>query len=168
MLEAEGLTEHEANKGSRVPLLDQHEVDVVYQMRERLEPLALTESLPHLTPEQVEHLEEIQQRIESDDGLPQFLALDREFHLTSYTGCPSEHLVSTVSRLWNSTQHYRRAFMQLGGPERRWVVNSEHRLLLDAIRREDAVDGERYLSGHIRRTRIELAQHPEVFAAPPS
>jgi DNA-binding GntR family transcriptional regulator len=48
------------------------------------------------------------------------------------------------------------------------VVNSEHRLLLDAIRRKDAVDGERYLSGHIRRTRIELAQHPEVFAAPPS
>ena len=49
MLEAEGLTEHEANKGSRVPLLDRHEVDVVYQMRERLEPLALSESLPHLT-----------------------------------------------------------------------------------------------------------------------
>ena len=52
MLEAEGLTEHEANKGSRVPLLDRHEVDVVYQMRERLEPLALTESLPHLTADQ--------------------------------------------------------------------------------------------------------------------
>jgi DNA-binding GntR family transcriptional regulator len=153
---------------SRLPLLDQHEVDVVYQMRERLEPLALTESLPHLTTAQIEHLEEIQARIESDDGLPQFLALDREFHLTSYTGCTSEHLVSTISRLWNSTQHYRRAFMLLGGPERRWVVNSEHRLLLDAIRRKDAVDGERYLSGHIRRTRIELAQHPEVFAAPPS
>jgi DNA-binding GntR family transcriptional regulator len=58
--------------------------------------------------------------------------------------------------------------MQLGGPDRRWVVNSEHRLLLDAIRRKDPVDGERFLSGHIRRTRIELAQHPEVFAAPPS
>ena len=168
MLEAEGLTEHEANKGSRVPLLDRHEVDVVYQMRERLEPLALTESLPHLTAEQVEHLEEIQRRIESDDGLPEFLALDREFHLTSYTGCSSEHLVGTIRRLWNSTQHHRRAFMVLGGPDRRWVVNSEHRLLLDAIRRRDAVDGERYLSGHIRRTRIELASHPEVFAAPPS
>ena len=58
--------------------------------------------------------------------------------------------------------------MQIGGPDRRWVVNSEHRLLLDAIRRRDAVDGERFRSGHIRRTRIELAQHPEVFAAPPS
>ncbi|MFL6096756.1 MAG: FCD domain-containing protein, partial [Blastococcus sp.] len=91
---------------------------------------------------------------------------DREFHLTSYAACPSEQLVSTISRLWNTTQHHRRSFMQLGGPDRRWVVNSEHRLLLDAIRRKDAVDGERYLSGHIRRTRIELAQHPEVFAAP--
>jgi DNA-binding GntR family transcriptional regulator len=166
MLEAEGLTEHEANKGSRVTLLDQHEVDVVYQMRERLEPLALTESLPHLTADQVEHLEYVQERIEADVQLTEFLVLDREFHLTSYAACTSEQLVSTISRLWNTTQHHRRSFMQLGGPDRRWVVNSEHRLLLDAIRRRDAVDGERFLSGHIRRTRIELAQHPEVFAAP--
>ena len=49
-----------------------------------------------------------------------------------------------------------------------WVVNAEHRLLLDAVRRRDAVDAERYLAGHIRRTRIELPHHPEVFAAPPS
>jgi DNA-binding GntR family transcriptional regulator len=163
MLEAEGLTEHEANKGSRVPLLGQHEVEVVYRMRERLEPLALSESLPQLTDEQIDHLEHLQERIEADGRLTEFLALDREFHLSSYSGCPSEHLVATISRLWNSTQHHRRAFMLLGGPDRRWVVNSEHRLLLDAIRRRDAVDGERYLAGHIRRTRIELAQHPEVF-----
>src|SRR3954451_10116830 len=167
MLEAEGLTEHEANKGSRVTLLDQHEVDVVYQMRERLEPLALTESLPHLTADQVEHLEYVQERIEADVQLTEFLVLDREFHLTSYAACTSEQLVSTISRLWNTTQHHRRSFMQLGGSDRRWVVNSEHRLLLNAIRRRDTVDGERYLSGHIRRTRIEIAQHPEVFAAPP-
>jgi DNA-binding GntR family transcriptional regulator len=166
MLEAEGLTEHAANKGSRVPLLDMHEVDVVYQMRERLEPLALTESLPQLTPEQLAHMEDIQARIEADVQLTEFLVLDREFHLTSYAGCPTERLVSTISGLWNSTQHYRRAFMLLSGPDRRWVVNAEHRLLLDAIRRKDPLDGERYLSGHIRRTRIELAAHPEVFAAP--
>ena len=49
ILEAEGLTEHEPDKGARVPRLDEHEVDVIYQMRERLEPLALAESLPHLT-----------------------------------------------------------------------------------------------------------------------
>jgi DNA-binding GntR family transcriptional regulator len=166
MLEAEGLTEHAANRGSRVPLLDAHEVDVVYRMREALEPLALSESLPHLSDDQVAHLEAVQEQIEADGDLREFLVLDREFHLSSYTGCPSDRLVSTISRLWNATQHYRRAFMLVSGQDRRWIVHSEHRLLLDAIRRRDAVDGERYLSGHIRRTRIELAQHPEVFAAP--
>src|SRR3954454_24220606 len=38
ILEAEGLTEHHRHKGARVPRLDIHEVDVIYQMRERIEP----------------------------------------------------------------------------------------------------------------------------------
>lgn len=163
ILEAEGLTEHEPNKGARVPKLSMHEVDVIYQMRERLEPLALSESIPHLGAEELERLEEIQSRIEADTGMPSFLALDREFHLLTYTGCGIEQLTGMVTRLWNSTQHYRRAFMALSGPRRMWVVNAEHRLLLDAIERRDTVDAERYLSGHIRRTRIELQRHPEVF-----
>jgi DNA-binding GntR family transcriptional regulator len=51
-----------------------------------------------------------------------------------------------------------------GRPHRRAVVDHEHRLILDALSRRDPEDAERYLAGHIRRTRIELAQHPEVFA----
>lgn len=166
ILEAEGLTEHHANKGARVPRLDRHEVDVIYQMRERLEPLALAESLPHLTEDDLRRLEEIQSRIAADTGVAEFLALDREFHLLTYAGCPIDQLNSMVVRLWNTTQHYRRAFMHLTGPARRWVVNAEHRLILDAVQRRDAVDGERYLSGHIRRTRIELSRHPEAFEGP--
>lgn len=164
ILEAEGLTEHEPNKGARVPRLDQHQVDVIYQMRERLEPLALAESLPRLSESDVTRLDEIQTRIEANADLNSFLALDREFHLLTYRGCDIETLTSMVTRLWNSTQHYRRAFVRIGGSSRAWVINSEHRLLLDAIQRRDTIDAERYLSGHIRRTRVELARHPEVFA----
>jgi DNA-binding GntR family transcriptional regulator len=165
MLEAEGLTEHEANKGSRVPLLDQHEVDVVYQMRERLEPLALGESLPHLSADDHARLAGIQDRIEAEGAdTARFLELDREFHLGTYGGCRIEQLTATVTRLWNTTQHYRRAFMQLTGTGRLWVVNAEHRLLLDAVERRDEVDAGRFLAGHIRRTRIELSHHPEVFS----
>lgn len=164
MLEAEGLTEHEPNKGTRVPRLDRHQVDVIYQMRERLEPLALTESMPLLREQDLARLDEIQTRIEANTDLNSFLALDREFHLLTYSGCTIEALTAMVTRMWNSTQHYRRAFVRLGGSGRAWVINSEHRLLLDAIERRDPVDAERYLSGHIRRTRIELARHPEVFA----
>ena len=163
MLEAEGLTEHEPNKGARVPRLSAHEVDVIYQMRERLEPLALTESLPHLGITQIERLHEVQDKIETDTDMGSFLALDREFHLLTYSGCAIDQLTSMVSRLWNSTHHYRRAFVTLSGPSRMWVIHAEHRLLLDAIERRDAADAERYLSGHIRRTRVELRKHAEIF-----
>ena len=69
-----------------------------------------------------------------------------------------------MTRQWNPPHHYRRAFVRISGPARMWIVNAEHELLLDAITRADPVDAERFLSGHIRRTRIELAQHPEAFA----
>jgi len=163
LLEAEGLIEHEANKGARVPLLGPHEVDTIYRMRERLEPLALGQSIPHLTEAELGRLAVLQDRIEADTDVRRFLELDREFHLLTYSGCRTEPLSSTVTRLWNSTQHYRRAFVSMSGVGRMWVVNAEHRLLLDAIERRDVTDGERFLGGHIRRTRVELARHPEVF-----
>ena len=163
MLEAEGLTEHQAHKGARVPRLTQHEVEVIYRMRERLEPLALTESLGTLDESDHERLEEVQQRIEENDDVEKFLDLDREFHMLTYSGCTIDPLTSMVTRLWNSTQHYRRAYVALGGRNRMWVVNSEHRLILDAVVRRDELDAERYLAGHIRRTRIELGHHPGVF-----
>jgi DNA-binding GntR family transcriptional regulator len=163
MLEAEGLTELEPHKGARVPRLTRHEVDVIYQMRERLEPLALAESLPRLGPADHEQLGQLQRRMEDTGDLEGFLGLDREFHLLTYRGCPVEPLNSVVTRLWNSTQPYRRSYVTLGGPDRMWLVNAEHRLILDAVLRRDAADGERYLAGHIRRTRIELSHHPEVF-----
>ena len=168
MLEAEGLTEHTANKGARVPRLDAAELDVLYRMRERLEPLALTQSLPNLGVGERRELESIHERIAADVDLREFMVLDREFHLGSYAGCASEKLSSTVTRLWNSTQPYRRAFMALGGQQRRWIVDHEHRLILDAIERQDPEDAERYLTGHIRRTRIELAAHPELFGPTPT
>ena len=130
MLEAEGLTELETKKSARVPLLGMRQVALMYQMRERLEPLSLSESIPNLT------------------------------------GAQIDRLIGAVTRLWNSTQYYRRAFMMFSGPQRRWVVNAEHSLLLNAIRRRDIVEGEHFLTVHIRRTRIELERHPELFPQP--
>jgi DNA-binding GntR family transcriptional regulator len=163
LLEAEGLVEHTLHKGARVPRLSMHELDVIYRMRERLEPVALAESLPHLTDGDLTRLEDLQQQIEADTDLDRFLELDRQFHLGTYSGCHIDPLNAIVTRFWNSTQHYRRAYVALGGQARMWVVNSEHRLLLDAVVRRDATDAEQFLEGHIRRTRVELARHPSVF-----
>ena len=164
ILESEGLAESMPNRGARVPALDLQEVNISYRMRERLEPLTLIESLCHISDAQVDRMERIQEEIEANNDTVRFLALDREFHMASYAACPSEQLLSTTVRLWNSTQHYRRAFMLLVSADRATVVNAEHRLILDAVRRRDPEDGERFLAGHIRRTRVELTKHPELFA----
>ena len=163
MLESEGLTQFEVNKGARVPAFDRDELEVIYEMQERIETLALRLSLPFLTGAVEDELHALQDRIESTTDVSVFLDLDRQFHLLTYVGCPSAELLGSVTRLWNSTQHYRRAFMLLKADERWSIVNAEHRLLLDAIARGDEVDCERYLSGHIRRTRIQLVNHPEIF-----
>src|ERR687889_1549112 len=76
MLAAEGLVEHEPNKGARVPWLSMHEVDVMYRMREQLEPLALAESLPDLDDSDLDELSSLQQQIEADTDVNHFLDLD--------------------------------------------------------------------------------------------
>lgn len=164
ILESEGLAVLSPNRGAKVPELSLREVNTYYRMRERLEPLTLIESLEHITDTQIARMEEIQHEIELNTDVSRFLVLDREFHMTSYAACPSDMLLATTVRLWNSTQHYRRAFMLLAGHDRATVVNAEHRLLLDAVGRRDPEDAERFLVGHIRRTRVALTSHPEAFA----
>jgi DNA-binding GntR family transcriptional regulator len=163
ILESEGLAESLPHRGARVPELNLDEVDIFYRMRERLEPLTLIESLRWISDDQVDRMECIQEEIERNTDVNRFLALDRDFHMASYQACPSAQLLTTTTRLWNSTQHYRRAFMLLAGPDRTALVNAEHRLILDAVRRRDPEDAERFLVGHIRRTRVELTKHPELF-----
>lgn len=166
ILHSQGLVQLKANSGAWVSKLDLAECQAVYKMRERLEPLALSESISHLDAETVQRIDDLQTEIEHTTDQDRFLALDREMHLLCYAGNPIVELNAMVERFWNTTQAYRRAFVRLSGPERMWVVNAEHRLLIDAIRRGDIDDGERFLVAHIRRTRESLALHPEVFDAP--
>ncbi|WP_051845325.1 hypothetical protein [Streptomyces sp. NRRL S-813] len=82
----------------------------------------------------------------------------------SFTGRerPALELASIVARLWDTTQHYRRVFTRLAGDRRRWITGAEHRLLIEALRDQDLTSALRILELHIRRTRVELAHHPEV------
>ena len=118
ILAAEGLAELSPNRGARVPDLELEEVDTYYRMRERLEPLTLIESLRHLSDEQIDRLESLREALEGNTDAGRFMALDREFHLSSYAACASEQLVTATVRLWNSTQHYRRALMSSRTPIR--------------------------------------------------
>ncbi|HRQ01182.1 MAG TPA: GntR family transcriptional regulator, partial [Terrimesophilobacter sp.] len=63
----------------------------------------------------------------------------------------------------NATQHYRRAYALLLNEDRRRIMHDEHHMLTTALQEGDVPGAERILEGHIRRTRRELSQHPEIF-----
>lgn len=164
MLHADGLVTIVANSGAWVSCLTQRECSEAYQMRERLEPLALRSSIENMVGEQiVAHLTELVRAMESIGSVDEFMRLDRSFHLTSYSAMPDSYLGEVVRRLWNTTHHYRRAYAMLAAAPTAQVTHLEHKLILDAIRRHDGADAERILVTHIRRTRKALEEHPEIF-----
>ena len=163
MLEAEGLVTLVANTGAWVSTVSLAECEEMYQIRERIEPLLLRYNIPLLTEESIDDLERMALTMESSADVETFLALDREFHLSCYAAAETTVLGDTVLRLWNRTQHYRRAYTRLFRSEGDRSVHHEHHLLVSAIRRRDLDEAERVLAGHIRRTRLELARHPDVF-----
>jgi DNA-binding GntR family transcriptional regulator len=163
MLEAEGLVTLVANTGAWVSKLKLEECEEMYQIRERIEPLLLRYSVPSLSDSEIDALELLADAIERAIDVEEFLRLDREFHFSTYAAANTTLLGDTVLRLWNRTQHYRRAFTRVFRLEGDRSPHYEHHLLVSAIRRRDVEEAERVLASHIRRTRLELARHRDVF-----
>lgn len=162
-LESDGLVVLKPSSGAWVAKLDLEECLEIYRIRERIEPLALGEAVPLMSEEDIAALEALVEEMVESADTETFLRLDRQFHLASYRRADMNQLLSMIERFWNTTQHYRRAFTKLLGRERNWIIHAEHRLIVDAIRRRDADGAGNLLMEHIRRTRLELAQHEDLF-----
>lgn len=163
ILEADGLVTLVANTGAWVAQLSLAECEEIYQIRERVEPLLLRYAAPHLGDDLLDRLEELAIHMEASNDVEDFLRRDREFHLLSYSTAETGMLGDLVHRMWNTTQHYRRAFaLQLDRHSWR-VVHDEHHMLTTALREDDIAGAERVAEGHIRRTRRQLSRHPEIF-----
>lgn len=163
MLEAEGLVTLVANTGAWVSTLSAAECQELYLVRERLEPLLLRMNVPLLTDDEVARLQVLADRMERSADVEDFLLMDREFHLSGVDHADTTVLTDLVKSLWNRTQHYRRAATRLFWSEGDRSVHHDHQLLVGALRRRDADDAENLLAQHIRRSRLELSRHPEVF-----
>lgn len=163
ILQSRGLVTLRSNHGAWVSSMDLDECQLSYRIRERVEPLLLAESLMNLSPHDIAEIEDIQTRIEAGVSVNEFLVLDRQLHWATYRGHTTDRLTEIVARLWDTTQHNRRAFTELSGQMRHGNINAEHRLLIQAIKDQDIETAESVLTMHIRRTRVELSKHPELF-----
>lgn len=162
-LESDGLVTLVANTGAWVSRLTLDECVEIYQTRERIEPLLLRYAFPNYPADRIDELSALANRMEATRDVEDFLLLDREFHLLSYEGSGTSLLGDLVHRLWNATQHYRRAYTKSLDDHRRRIVHDDHHMFTTTLRDGDSEGAERVLEAHIRRTRLQLAQHPEVF-----
>lgn len=163
MLEAEGLVMVKANAGAWVSTLTLADFEELYLVRERVEPLLLGFNTPLLGDEAIDRLDALALEMEASSDVEEFLRLDREFHLSSYTASHTSVLGDFITQLWNRTQHYRRAFTRVFRDEGDRSAHHDHQLIVGALRRRDVEEAERVLAIHIRRTRLQLERHPEIF-----
>ena len=162
-LEAEGLVSLVPHSGARVALMDSEGFSELYRLREVVEPMAIAESASRLSDEQLARLAELVDVVEqSADDPAHWLEADRRFHLESYAAAPLPKVLSMIEGFWNQTQQYRRAYLYTVQPQIE-IVTAEHRLILEALERRDPEDAADLQRLHIRRTRMTLTPHSELF-----
>jgi DNA-binding GntR family transcriptional regulator len=163
LLESRGLVVLRANTGAWVSSMTLHDLEQTYEIRERIEPLLLVDSLHRFEAADLAEMERLQDLMETNRDPEEFLRLDREFHWCSYRRHRSPALAAIITRLWDTTHHYRRALVRLADAHTSWVVLTEHRLLIEAMRSGQPDTATAVLTMHIQRTRLTLAQHEELF-----
>ncbi|MCI9888511.1 GntR family transcriptional regulator [Micrococcales bacterium 31B] len=163
ILESDGLVTVVSNTGAWVAKLELNECVEIYRIREKLDPLLVSLAVPHYTNTDIDQLTALAADITAADTVEGFLRTDRAFHIESYRAAKSPILFSTVERMWNTTQPYRRAYAHLVGEDGLEINHLEHQLMITAFRERDAKAAKRILRGHIRRTRRAITNHPEIF-----
>ncbi|MDE8650443.1 GntR family transcriptional regulator [Novosphingobium album (ex Liu et al. 2023)] len=164
MLEARGLVTMRVNAGARVTSLTNRDLIISYEIRERIEPLLLADSVPNLTDADIEDLRQVMERNERVTDIDEAIALGREFHWITYRRHNTPLLAQIVERVWDTTQSYRRAYLKLAMSGGNRTHDIEHQLMFDAIRNREIETAQAALVMHIRRTRTGLVRYGHLLA----
>jgi len=156
-LQSEGLVVLAPNRGARIVDVTSQESIEIYKIREVLEPLAILESVPRLTEDDIASLDATVRLLEQVSTVQDYILLDREFHLKTYFRAPMPNLRSMIERYWNSTQHFRRTFVKDSlAKDGLPFSDPQHLLLMETIRERDAEGASAVVRLHIRRTRLMI------------
>ncbi|MBS1883630.1 MAG: GntR family transcriptional regulator [Actinobacteria bacterium] len=165
-LELEGLVVNPPHRSARVAPLDFAECEEIYKMRERLEPLALSESIAHVTDDQVEEAADLATALQKMHGDPTgWLMADRQLHLACYAGVQTPRLLDLIVGFWSTTQQYRRVLLSTFGDRDYEVQHMEHELMIDALAKRNPRAGEDLVRAHIERSRLRLAHNRDLFSS---
>lgn len=147
-LASEGLIRIDPHHGGVVAELDEDDLREVYQIRERIEPLALEVAIPKLTDEILNRCEELHDAMSAAPNSAAWVQLNREFHMTIYEASNQQRLVTMVRSLQDASVMAVSARIQ-GLPEMRDQANQEHADLIEALRAGDVERAKAVILHHV-------------------
>lgn len=158
ILEKEGLVRMLPHRGAVVTELTVDEIDELFSMRLLMEPWLLERSIPHLTADDLERLEKIQDayaRALDDNDMAVWNGLNKDFHMRLYAHAASPRMMGLVANLLTECDIHTRIQL-LGIPGDRERAVADHRALLDLCRQGRQAEATRLLHDHIDHIRLGL------------
>lgn len=152
-LALEGLIELVPNKGAYVTGITEKDVHDIYLIRSLLEGLCARWATEHITDDQIEEMEEILLLSEfhakkaNKEKAEQVSEMDGKFHEVLYQASNSRILERTLSDFHRYVKLARK--ISVGFENRAEKSVSEHRAILDAIKKRDADLAEKLANEHI-------------------
>jgi len=121
-----------------VTVIDDRDLDEIYELRVLLEVPAMELVIERATDEQLESLEQPLLELEATAGnndVPAFLVADRDFHLTLLSMAGNQRLVEIIAGLRDQTRIVGlRSLAEAGALQ---ASAGEHRPIVDALRTRD-------------------------------
>lgn len=155
-----GLVDMETAKGATVHTLTPDEIKDIWEMRQYLEPLALELSIPHLTDDEINELNEILDEAKqalTDGNMKVLSQVNTEFHELLYSKAENHLLVQWLDSL---SDRRRLVSMHI------WTIENhsdeewqEHRTILDAVSDRDIKRASQALKDHIGNFNQQVLAH---------
>lgn len=152
-LDAEGLVTLDAHRDARVTQLDAEEARSLFEIREKLDPLAAKLAATRRTDADIATIESALKDLEPLSASTGFEALlvHRAFHRSVYTASHNPLLMSLLEGLWDKADRYRQIGLRSepDSADDRERVRREHIAIAEAVIAGDARAAEQTMKKHV-------------------
>jgi DNA-binding GntR family transcriptional regulator len=149
-LQAQGLVRVDPHKGAIVFHPTTEDLMHLYEIREALESLAVRKALENLSPQRIDELQRLINKMRKAKDNQQWLRLNNEFHHRLYEASGSRRLTETIDNLRDNASSY--IHMLLSHADGHTRPDDEHQDILDACRIGDVERAEKAVRAHMRNT----------------
>ena len=150
-LASEGLLDLDPHRGVVVHECDSAELEELYQVRMLLEPVAIEATVENVTPDELDAIERIVDRMDQEADVAEWAILNVSLHSMLAEASRLQIVTSILQKLRNLSALYVATSLHRL-PDRVATGNREHRALLEACRDRDVARAKEIELTHLRHT----------------